>query len=248
MDIRGGVGMVFNVVNSCLFVNGKEVMSFNKPFVKIVDRRVKKASLTKMKRDLTCYGINNGKRLSRIGIPINGDFVGYLYTSWKMGYKCHGIFRTKKISNSFLTRVRVLDEFCRRIKSYDMYYDLVLNIIRKIYFSHNFDVLLTDMKFIKEDLDGELNVILEKFNFKLNDTRFRFLLFKYDGIPLRLLDWRVFDHIDLGRDTDFDFSLFDESIERVLVLMSNNNFYSSFIAKNLCRDGFKSLPVVLFLY
>ena len=129
------------------------------------------------------------------------------------------------------------------------YVCVVLNLLMT---SFPFDCLYTDIPEIKH-LSLPFPVIIDdtvliKMEGVLPHQRLQHaILERHTYIPLRLCDWRTFDHIRLvGPNTSFRAGVLEQH-RNILLLTGTNPFYAGFLSREFHSMGYEEvLPVSLF--
>lgn len=236
-----------SIDNYKLVANDKMIVDLSKPFYKLIDNSVRKASLSYYRlspEDLECES-----KYRRFYVKIDDTRYYSMIVSWERGYKSQLIYRSN-LGVSELFRSKVLthvfnslddqSDFNKKFRS------ILTKLINLIIDTYKFDYIVSDVAGLST-LSPRVTSIYRNFCVVKSNSKYpkplNLLIKKFGGVPLRLLNWEVLDMIELD-DTNLSELTTDLNGKSILLLSGINKYSCGFVYRYL-KNKSVVLPVTL---
>jgi hypothetical protein len=246
--------IIHTLRESTLLSNGIEITDLRKPFQRIVRksdgvdtlRHIPSETLARPRKPLYYY------------VPITKTVAGALYNTEYKGLQSHWVYSTNtsisdvyrdKALQHMLEHLHIETETNQKIRAY------LSRVLELLIASYTFDCIVTPITSLSTltnfslAIDNSCLIKLPKRDGKsqrYNSVR-ALLNGHKEGIPSHILDWEIYNEIDLSRNTTFDRKKI-EGNRSILIIAGTNTQYAGFLARELkkIRGVREVLPVSLF--
>lgn len=219
-----------------IYANRHEILDLKNPFQNLQSR--KRTGKSFSATYLTPNQTLDCPRIKQYLVPINRKLFGSSFARYRT--KTHGIYKiNQKVSRLF--GIKAVETLLENLTKNDkVYLSRVLELLWK---SYDFDFILTDIVLLKELIATD-KILQADWILERSERVLKPIIEKYE-LPLNYLVSSYFRTINLEKDTNFTGL---PKVSSVLVIISTNQDYTSFLSDYLRKKNIEVLPVTLFVF